>query len=121
MVDVSHLSSAAQLDGRREIALLPRLLRADEQVLDMCHGMGDGRAAAIVVTDRRIIYVRRRRFWGAHIESVPLARVRTAEEQIGVRHATVTVTAGGRRFELADVDRALAQTFCGRLRARLRE
>jgi hypothetical protein len=38
---------------------------------------------------------------------------------MGVRHATVVVDAGGRVFEVGDVDRALAQMFCARLRAQL--
>jgi hypothetical protein len=38
---------------------------------------------------------------------------------MGVRHATVVLDAGGRLFELDDVDRALAQAFCARLRARI--
>jgi hypothetical protein len=119
MSDVSHLSSAAALGARREMALLPRLLRAGEQVVDVCHGVADGRTAVMVVTDRRVLYLQRRRFWGADVESTPLGRVRSAEDRTGVRLATVVVEAGGRRFELADVDRALARTFCARLRAHL--
>lgn len=100
--------------------MLSRLLKSGEQVLDVCHGSVEGgRTAVLVVTDRRIVYIRRRRLWGAHVESIPLTHVRFAEEQVGVRHATVRVDAGGRVVELLDVDRALAHTFCGRLRARL--
>ena len=121
MNDVSHLSSAAGIGARRELAQLPRLLKAGEQVLDVCHGTAEGRTGVVIVTDRRVVYMRRRRLWGAHVESVPLSRIRSAEEQIGIRHATVIVDAGGRLFELSDVDRALAQTFCARLRARLKD
>jgi len=120
MIDVSHLSSAAVSTARREIAMLPRLLKEDEQIADMCHGTIGGRPGVIILTDRRLVLLRRRALWGADVESVPLARVRTAEDRQGVRHATVTVYAGGRVFELADVDRALAQTFCARLRSRVR-
>jgi hypothetical protein len=119
MSDVSHVSSAATLGARREVAMLPRLLKAGEHVIDVCHGTHDGRVAVAVVTDRRVLYMRRRRLWGADVESAPLARVRTAEEQSGVRHSTIVIDAGGRVFELDDVDRALAQVFCERLRATL--
>lgn len=119
MTDVSHLSSAAALSARREMAMLPRLLKSGEEVLDVCHGSVDGRAAVVVVTDRRLVLIQRRRLWGADVESVPLSRVRSAEERIGVRHSTVVLDTGGRFYELSDVDRALAQTFCARLRARL--
>lgn len=119
MTDVSHLSSATALSARREMAMLPRLLKSGEDVLDVCHGSVGGRAAVVVVTDRRVVFIQRRRFWGADVESVPLARVRSADERIGVRHATVVLDAGGRSYELSDVDRALAETFCARLRARL--
>lgn len=122
MSDVSHISSAAGQTARREIAMLPRLLKSDEQVVDVCHGTAEsGRTAVLVLTDRRVMYLQRRRLWGADVESVPLARVRSAEEQVGVRHATVTLDAGGRVFELLDVDRALAQVFCARVRTRLKE
>lgn len=120
MSDVSHISSAARQTARREIAILARLLKSGEEVVDVCHGTAaGGRAAVVAITDRRVVYLQRRRLWGAHVESVPLARVRSAEERIGVRHATVTVDAGGRWFELTDVDRALAQMFCARLRSRI--
>ena len=119
MSDVSHLSSAASLEARREVAMLPRLLKAGEQVIDVCHGTTGGRPAVLVVTDRRVLYMQRRRLWGADVESTPLARIRAAEDHMGVRHATVVVDAGGRVFELGDVDRALAQMFCARLRAQL--
>jgi hypothetical protein len=120
MTHVSHISSAASQRARRELAMLPRLLKSGEQVLDICQGTVEGGATAVVVvTDHRVMYMQRRRFWGAHVESVPFARVRSAEEWIGVRHATVRIDAGGRLFELADVDRALAQVFCARVRARL--
>lgn len=119
MTDVSHLSSATALSARREMAMLPRLLKSGEEVLDVCHGAADGRAAVLVVTDRRLVFIQRRRLWGADVESVPLSRVRAAEERIGVRHASVIIDAGGRFFDLSDVDRALAQTFCAKLRRRL--
>jgi hypothetical protein len=118
-VDTSHISSAASQSARREIDMVSRLLKSGEQVIDVCHGTGGGRPAVVVVTDRRVVYLQRRRFWGAQVESVPLARVRSVEERVGVRHATVAIDAGGRVFELADVDRALAQIFCARVRARL--
>ena len=119
MSDVSHLSAAASLGARREVAMLPRLLKAGEQVIDVCHGTTGGRAAVVVVTDRRVLYMQRRRLWGADVESTPLARIRSAEDHMGVRHATVVIDAGGRVFEVSDVDRALAQMFCARLRAQL--
>jgi hypothetical protein len=120
-VDTSHLSSAASQTARREIAMLSRLLKSGEQVLDVCHGgLEGGRTAVLLVTDRRIIYIRRRRFWGAHVESIPITHVRSAEEQVGVRHATIRIDAGGRVLELVDVDRALAHTFCARVQGRLR-
>jgi hypothetical protein len=119
MSDVSHLSAAASLEARREVAMLPRLLNAGEQVIDVCHGTTDGRAAVLVVTDRRVLFMQRRRLWGADVESTPLARIRSAEDHMGVRHATVVVDAAGRLFELGEVDRALAQVFCARLRAQL--
>jgi ubiquinone/menaquinone biosynthesis C-methylase UbiE len=119
MSDVSHLSSAASLGARREVAMLPRLLKAGEQVIDVCQGTADGRIAVAVVTDRRVLYMRRRRLWGADVESTPLARIRSAEERMGVRHSTVVIDAGSRVFELGDVDRALAEVFCARLRAAL--
>lgn len=121
MSDVSHISSAATQSARREIAMLPRLLKSGERVVDVCHGsIEGGRTAVLVLTDRRVVYLQRRRLWGAHVETVPLAHVRSAEEQIGVRHATVSVDAGGRVFALSSVDRSLAQVFCARLRAQLR-
>ena len=102
------------------MAALARLLKSGEQVLDVCHGSeASGRTALLVATDRRIIYLRRRRFWGPHVESIPLAHVRSVNEQSGIRHATVSVDAGGRVFELVDVDRALAHTFCARIQTRL--
>jgi hypothetical protein len=119
MTDMSHLSSAATLGARREVAMLPRILKAGEQVMDVCHGKTDGRVAVVVATDRRVLYIRRRRLWGVDVESTPLARVRTAEERMGIRHATVLIDAGGRMIELMDVDRSLAQVFCARLRAAL--
>jgi hypothetical protein len=120
-VDTSHISSAASQTARREMAMLARVLKAGEQVLDVCYGSVDGgRPAVLVATDRRLIYLRRRRFWGAHVESVALAHVRSAGEQIGVRHATVRIDAGGRVLELIDVDRTLARVFCARLQSRLR-
>jgi Bacterial PH domain len=119
MSDVSHLSAAASLGARREVAMLPRLLGAGEQVIDVCHGTTDGRPAVMVVTDRRVLYMQRRRLWGADVESTPLTHVRSAEDHMGVRHATVVIEAGGRVFEVGDVDRALAQMFCARLRAQL--
>jgi Bacterial PH domain len=119
MSDVSHLSAAASLEARREVAMLPRLLKAGEQVIDVCHGRSEGRPAVMVVTDRRVLYMQRGRLWGADVESTPLAHVRSAEDHMGVRHATVVVDAGGRVFEVSDVDRALAQMFCARLRAQL--
>jgi hypothetical protein len=120
-VDTSHLSSAASQGTRREMATISRLLKSGEQVLDVCHGSAaSGRTAALIATDRRIVYIRRRRFWGAHVESIPLTHVRSADEQIGVRHATVRIDAGGRVLELMDVDRALAHAFCARIQPRLR-
>jgi len=115
-VDTSHLSSAASQTARREMAMLSRLLKSGEQVLDVCHGRVEGgRTAVLVATDRRIVYMERRRFWGTHVESIPLTHVRSAEEQIGVRHATVKVDTGARLLELLDVDRALAHMFCARI------
>jgi hypothetical protein len=115
-VDTSHISSAAKTTARREMAMVPRLLKSDEQVLDVCHGnVGGGRTAVLVLTDRRVIYLQRRRLWGAHVESIPLAHVRSAADQIGIRHATVKLDAGGPVFELVDVDRALAKIFCSRV------
>ena len=99
--------------------MLPRLLAAGEQVVDVCHGLHEGRPAVVVLTDRRVLYLRRRRFWGAEVESIPLSRIRSAEDQMGVRLATVAIDAGTGVFEVADVDRALAQMFCARLRAQL--
>jgi ubiquinone/menaquinone biosynthesis C-methylase UbiE len=122
MNDVSHLSSAAGQAARRELAIFSRRLKSGEQVVEVCCGTGtDGRSAVIVVTDRRVVYVQRRRLWGADIESVPLARVRGAEDRAGVRHASVVLDAGGRVFELNGVDHALAQVFCVRVTARLRQ
>jgi hypothetical protein len=118
MTDVSHVSSAAALSARREMAMLPRLLKSGEEVFDVCHGLANGRSAVVVVTDRRLVFIQRRRLWGADVESVPLSRVRSAEERIGIRHSTVVVDAGGRVLELADVDRALAEAFCARLRTK---
>jgi hypothetical protein len=115
-VDTSHLSSAASQTARREMAMLSRFLKSGEQVLDVCHGRVEGgRTAVLVATDRRIVYMERRRFWGTHVESIPLTHVRSAEEQIGVRHATVKVDTGARLLELLDVDRALAHMFCARI------
>ena len=101
------------------MAMLAGLLKSGEQVLDVCHGTVDGRTAVLVLTDRRVVYLQRRRIWGAQVESAPLAHVRSAEEQIGIRHATVKVDAGGRVFELCDVDRALAAIFCSRVQSAL--
>jgi hypothetical protein len=119
MSDVSHLSAATNLRARREVAMLPRLLDAGEHVVDVCHGMSEGRPAVVVLTDRRVLYMRRRRLWGADVESTPLSKIRSAEDQTGVRLATVAIDAGSRVFEVVDVDRALAQMFCARLRAQL--
>ena len=116
---MSHLSAAVSQGARREVAMLPRLLKAGEQVIDVCHGTADGRPAVMVATDRRVLYMQRRRLWGTDVESTPLSRIRSAEDHMGVRHATVVVDAGGRVFEVGDVDRALAQMFCARLRAQL--
>jgi hypothetical protein len=119
-MDTSHLSSAASQTARREMAMLSRLLKSGEQVLDVCHGSVEGgQTAVLVVTERRIVCIRRRRLWGAHVESLPLTHVRSAEEQMGVRHATVRIDAGGRVFELVDVDRALAHAFCARIQGML--
>jgi Bacterial PH domain len=119
-VDTSHISSAAKTTARREMAMVPRLLKSDEQVLDVCHGnVEGGRTAVFVLTDRRLIYLQRRRLWGSHVESIPLAHVRSAADQIGIRHATVKLDAGGRVFELVDVDRALARIFCSRVQSAL--
>lgn len=119
MSDVSHLSAAASLVARREVAMLPRLLKAGEQVIDVCHGTSDGRPAVLVVTDCRVLFMQRRRLWGVDVESTLLARIRSVEDHMGVRHATVVVDAVGRVFEVGDVDRGLAQVFCARLRAQL--
>ena len=119
MSDLSHVSSAASLAARREVAMLPRLLKGGEHVIDVCHGTTEGRRAVAVVTDRRVLYMRRRRFWGVDVESSPLAHVRTAEDRIGIRYATVVIDTGGRVYEVGEVDRALARVFCARLRERL--
>ena len=119
MSDVSHVSAAASLEARREVAMLPGLLNAGEQVIDVCCGTASGRPAVMVITDRRVLYMQRRRLWGADVESTPLAQIRSAEDHMGVRHATVMIDAGGRVLEVSDVDRALAQMFCARLRAQL--
>jgi hypothetical protein len=119
MSAVSHVSAATNLKARREVAMLPRLLAPGEQVIDLCHGMTDGRPAVMVVTDSRVLYMRRGRLWGADVESAPLSRIRSAEDQMGVRLATVAIDAGSRVFEVGEVDRALAQMFCARLRAQL--
>jgi hypothetical protein len=120
-VDTSHLSSAAGQTARREMAVLARILKAGEQVLDVCYGSVEGgRTAVLVATDRRLVCLRRRRFWGADVESIPVAHVRSAEEHAGVRHATIRIDAGGRVLELIDVDRTLARVFCARLQSRLR-
>jgi hypothetical protein len=118
MSDVSHISSAASHTVRAEIALLPRLLASGETVVDVCHGtVVGGRTGVMVLTDRRVFYMQRRLLLRPRVESVGLEEVTSAEDQAGVRHATVSVDAGGRVFELADVDRALARVFCARLRA----
>ena len=99
--------------------MLPRLLNAGEQIIDICTGTNAGRPALLVATDRRVLYVQRGRLWGTDVASMPLARIRSAEDHLDPRHATVVIDAGGCVFELADVDRALAQMFCARLRAQL--
>jgi hypothetical protein len=120
-VDTSHLSSAASQTARREMAMLSRVLKSGEQIIGVCHGRVEGgQTAVLVATDRRIVLIRRRRLWGAHVESIPLTHVRSVEDQAGVRHAAVRVDAGGRVVELLEVDRALAHTFCARIQARLR-
>jgi len=119
MSDVSHISSAAHQVARREIAMLPRLLKSGEQVIDICCGTADGKSTILVLTDRRVMYMQRRRIWGARVETTPLAHVRSAQEQFGIRHATVTVDAGGRVFSLSDVDRTAAPIFCARVRSQL--
>lgn len=121
MSDVSHISSAASQTARREIALLPQVLESGENVVDICHGtIEGGRTAVIVLTDRRVLYMQRRFLLGPRVDTVRLDAVTSAEDLVGVRHATVCVDAGGRVFELGDVDRALARVFCARLRAQLR-
>lgn len=119
MIDVSHLSSAARLAARREVAALKRLLRPGEPVVDLCHGRHESGTGLLVATDRRVILIHTGRLWGTHAESIPWPRVRLVEDQMGVRSAVVTVAGGGRTFELRDVDGGLADTFCTRLRARL--
>jgi hypothetical protein len=119
MIDVSHVSSAVRLHARREMAMLPRVLRPGEEVVDICYGASDDGAGLLVATDRRLVMIHRRLVWGAHVESIPLARVTRVEHQQGVRLATLVIEASGHTFEWRDVDRALAQTFCARVQARL--
>jgi hypothetical protein len=102
------------------MAVLARLLKSGEQVLNVCHGTAaGGRRAVLAATERRVVLVRRRRFFGADVETIALAHIRSAEDRAGIRHATVTIEAGGRTLELRDVDRALAHAFCAAVRGRV--
>jgi hypothetical protein len=119
MSDVSHLSAADGQGADLEVQMLPRLLDAGEQIIDVCHGKTEGRPAVLVATDRRVLYMQRRRLWGSDVASTPLTRVRSAEDHLESPDATVVIDAGACVFELCEVDRARAQMFCARLRAQL--
>jgi hypothetical protein len=117
MIDVSHVSSAVRLHAHREVAMLPRVLRPGEEIVDICYGASDSGPGLLVATDRRLVLIRRRRLWGAHVESIPFARVTRVEHHQGVRLATIAIETSGGPVEWRDVDRSVAQTFTARVQA----
>jgi len=87
----SKVDSGTQWLLRREIAMLPRLLPAGEEIVHMAQGRHDGGIGLIVVTDRRLMFVEQ---GVAHqrVEDLPYETVSSIQAEVSVVESALTIS-----------------------------
>lgn len=113
-VATAKVRMAASIGYWRDIDDVDRLICPRERVVRMAAGQWDARGGVLVLTDKRLVFVATDSIQWA-IERAPGVNVRCV---CGGRFGTVTVTAGGERFTVRQVERcdgaSLAEAADGR-------
>ena len=109
---VRKLDSGTQWLLRRELERLPEILRRDERIVEIAHGVVEEDPGMVVATDGRLVFLHeglsRRR-----MEEFPYDRITTVKAEKSVVKSMLTVSAGDQEVAIHRIypkDRTLALT-----------
>jgi len=98
----SKLDSGTQWLLRREIATLPRVLPAGEEIVQLAQGRHDGATGLILVTDRRLMFVEQ---GVAHqrVEDLPYDSISSVQAEVSVVESELTISGVDRQVMINQV------------------
>ena len=95
---------------KKQLHHLPETLMEDEHVLVFCGGSSDLDTGLVILTDRRIIFLKKGTL-SSKVTSIPLAKIDSVSGETGMVLGKLTVNAGGSSTTIKNVQKKAVGYF----------
>ena len=115
------LTKSSALLGLKEIAELPAIIAAGEEIFGLVQGIYNGGQGILVATDRRLLFVDKGLLYGLKVEDFGLDKVTSIQIETGLFFADIKIMASGNIAKITTVEKTDGRIFCEKVRAKLSE
>ncbi len=100
---LSELGVEREYGYRRELRLLPEILKPDEELRAVTSGLHDGQRRLVVLTQRRLLVLQKPAVGKPNLLYVPREEVTAAEARRGLLFGVLTIHTSDRAFVFHNV------------------
>lgn len=118
-LQLENIGYAKSLFGRKEIAELPNLIMADEEIFAIVQGMYNESQGILVGTNKRLLFVDKGLIYGLKVEDFGLDKITSIQYQSGIMFAELTILASGNTAKISQLVKNEAKTFADKARQKL--
>jgi hypothetical protein len=117
-IETAKAAMSTRFGGKKELKKLDEHLYPDETVRRMATGQYGGGVGLVVMTDRRVLFVREGMV-GSKFEDFPLAQVSSVQWASGMTGGKMTIFASGNKAEIQNMNKNDGRALADDLRARI--
>ncbi|MCC6370208.1 MAG: PH domain-containing protein [Bacteroidia bacterium] len=118
-LQLENIGYGKSLFGRKEIAELPNLIIADEEIFAIVQGMYNESQGILVGTNKRLLFVDKGLIYGLKVEDFGLDKITSIQYQSGIMFAELTILASGNTAKISQLVKNEAKTFADKARQKL--
>lgn len=99
----------------KELALLPKIMAADEWLYGFSSGYMNNSTWLIVLTSKRVIFLNKNLLWGHEETSVGLGKINSVQKKAGIVFGNIMLHDGSREYAIRNVWKKSIIPFTNRL------
>jgi hypothetical protein len=112
------LTTTSALWGSKEIAELPYIIRENEEIFGLVHGVYNAGPGILVATSLRLLFVDKELLYGLKVEDFRLDHIASIQYEAG---AGIKVTLIDDIIRISNVERIAGRAFCEKVLIKLAE